>query len=63
MPGMDGLALQEELNRQRRKFAVIVLTAFPTPEAEQRSAKLGATAFLTKPIDPDQLLECVEGSL
>jgi FixJ family two-component response regulator len=63
MPGMDGLALQEELNRQGRTFPVIVLTAFPTPEAEQRSAKLGAAAFLTKPVDPDQLLERVEGSL
>ena len=63
MPGMDGLALQEELNRQGRTFPVIVMTAFPTRAAETRSVSLGASAFLTKPVDPDLLLERVEGSL
>jgi FixJ family two-component response regulator len=62
MPGMDGLALLEELNRLGRAFPVIIMTAFPTPEAKERSARLGATAFLTKPLDPDQLLECVESA-
>ena len=63
MPGMDGLALQEELNRKGRTFAVIVMTAFPTPESEQRSLALGAAAVLAKPVDPDQLLERLDGSL
>jgi FixJ family two-component response regulator len=62
MPGMDGLALHEELNRLGRAFPVIIMTAFPTPEAKERAAKLGATAFLTKPLDPDQLLECIESA-
>ena len=62
MPGMDGLALHEELNRQGCGFPIIIMTAFPTPEARERSARLGATAFLTKPLDPDQLLECVESA-
>jgi FixJ family two-component response regulator len=60
MPGMDGLALQEELNRQGRTFPVIVMTAFPTADAERRSHALGATAFLSKPVDPDVLLERIE---
>jgi FixJ family two-component response regulator len=60
MPGIDGLALQEILNRQGRAFPVIVLTAFPTPEAEKRSSTLGASAFLSKPIDLDLLLQRVE---
>jgi len=63
MPGMGGLALQEELNRQGRTFPVIVMTAFPTHDAEQRSLELGAAAFLSKPVDPDHLLERVERSL
>ena len=60
MPGMNGLELHEELLRLGYGFPVIIMTAFPTPEAKERSARLGATAFLTKPLDPDQLLECVE---
>jgi FixJ family two-component response regulator len=63
MPGMDGLALQEELNRQGFAAPVIVMTAFPTPDAEHRSTSLGAAAFLCKPVDPDLLLERVESLL
>ena len=57
MPGIDGLALQEELNRLGRAFPVIVMTAFPTRGARDRSAALGAAAFLVKPVDPDMLLD------
>jgi FixJ family two-component response regulator len=60
MPGMDGIALQEELMRQGQTFPVIIMTAFPTRDAEERSRKLGAIAFLSKPIDPDLLLDRVE---
>lgn len=57
MPGMDGLALQAELNRLGRAFPVIVMTAFPTDAARAESAGLGAAAFLAKPVDPDGLLD------
>lgn len=60
MPGMDGLALQAELNRRGRAFPVIVMTAFPTEAARAESAALGAAAFLAKPVDPDALLDRVE---
>jgi len=63
MPGLDGLALQRELNRIGRRFPVIVMTAFPAASARMESANLGATAFLEKPIDPDALLEKLEAIL
>lgn len=63
MPGMNGLALQETLNGAGRSFPIIVMTAFPTREAEKRSRELGASAFLSKPIDPEQLLRLVETNL
>lgn len=63
MPGMDGLALQEELNRLGRAFPVIVMTAFPSLESAKRSAILGASAFLSKPVDPERLLEQVQNNL
>lgn len=59
MPGMDGLALQAELNRRGRAFPVIVMTAFPTDAARAESARQGAAAFLAKPVDPDMLLDRV----
>lgn len=63
MPGMDGLSLQDELNRRGRDFPVIVMTAFPTEAAEKRSRILGAKAFLCKPVDPDFLLDRVDSIL
>ena len=63
MPGMDGLALQAELNRLGRAFPVIVMTAFPTDAAREESEQLGAAGFLAKPIDPDALLDRIEGLL
>ncbi|MBE1527272.1 FixJ family two-component response regulator [Sphingopyxis sp. OAS728] len=63
MPGMDGLALQQQLNHIGRAFPVIVITAYPTAAARERSAELGAAAFLEKPVDPDGLLERIDAIL
>lgn len=63
MEEMDGLALQEELRSQHCSYPVIVMTAFPTKATEERSIGLGAAAYLTKPVDPDMLLESVENLL
>ena len=63
MPGIGGLALQEQLNRLGHRFPVIVMTAFPSADVEERCAGLGACAFLSKPIDPEQLLSKIEASL
>lgn len=60
MPGMGGLALQEELVRRGRSYPVIVMTAFPTAEAKAASASFGAADFFVKPVDPELLLERVE---
>lgn len=63
MPGMDGLALQRELNRVGRDFPVVVMTAYPTGPAREESLRLGAADFLAKPVDPDTLLERIEAIL
>jgi FixJ family two-component response regulator len=63
MPGMNGLALQSELKNFNNTLPVIVLTAFPTDAARDQALKLGAVAFMKKPLDPDALLSEVEGAL
>ncbi len=63
MPGLGGLALQRELNSIGRNLPVIVMTAFPAASARLEAARLGAAAFLEKPIDPDALLEELEAIL
>lgn len=63
MPGMTGLELQSELTRRGCGLPVILMTAFPTPAARDQALAGGARAFLTKPIDPDALLDAIESVL
>jgi FixJ family two-component response regulator len=60
MPGMDGLELKDELQRQGSRVPVILMTAFPSAEARQRARDLGIAAFVAKPTDPEALLDQVE---
>jgi FixJ family two-component response regulator len=63
LTGMDGLSLQMVLLQQGRSHPVIVMTAFATPAARSRSLAQRATAFLTKPLDPEKLLVLIEDAL
>jgi FixJ family two-component response regulator len=60
MPGLSGLDLQREMKRRGWPHPMILMTAFPTPEARDQAMSAGAIAFLTKPIDPDHLLDAIE---
>lgn len=39
------------------------MTAFATPAARNRSLAQGAVAFVTKPLDPENLLLLIEDAL
>ncbi len=62
MPNMDGL----ELTRRVRKLAdykfvpVVLLTTETHPEKKLEGKAAGATAWLVKPFNPDQLLALVK---
>lgn len=63
MPGMSGTDLQEELARRAWTKPVIVMTAYPTDAARDRALTCGARQFLTKPVDPDLLLDAIEAAV
>jgi FixJ family two-component response regulator len=63
MPGMDGLDLQRTLAARKRTVPVILMTAYPTPAAREAAQVLGISSFISKPVDPDALLEKVEALL
>ena len=48
MPGMNGLAVLQELHRLHSTQPVIILTGAGTPEMEQQVMALGATDFVEK---------------
>jgi len=55
MPGMDGLELLREVRGLRPELPVLMVTAYGDDERRRRADELGAAAFLTKPVDFDQL--------
>ncbi len=59
MPGMDGFTMLEALkaNGLTRHIPVIILTAtYLEPKSVERGLSLGADEYLTKPINPEELL-------
>ena len=63
LPDGDGLTLIPKLRTGGVGVPVIVLSARDTYSSEDRALKAGATAFLQKPADSDELLNLIRASL
>jgi CheY-like chemotaxis protein len=57
MPGMDGLELLGKIKHRRPDLPVMMVTAYGDDERRRRASELGASEFITKPVDFDQLKE------
>jgi len=57
MPGMDGMETLQEIKRRFPLVEVIMLTGHATVESAVDGLKSGATDYLVKPTDVDELLE------
>ena len=55
MPGVDGMALLEELRSRFPNLPIIMLTATKTVKTAVQAMKLGAFHYITKPFDVDDL--------
>ncbi len=63
MPEMNGVQLQDVLNRRGVLLPVIMVSAFGNVPTVVRAMKNGATDFIEKPFEPEQLLERVYEAL
>ena len=61
MPRMDGITLVRELRSlSTYKFTpMLVLTTESGPETKQRGKQAGATGWIVKPFNPEQLLATI----
>ena len=57
MPGMDGLEVLRKVKKIYPSTQVIILTGHSTEEARKKAEKLGAYAYLEKPVETDALVE------
>ena len=55
MPGMDGITLLSRLKEQQPDALVIMITAHGSISTAVEAMKLGASDYLCKPFDPDEL--------
>jgi FixJ family two-component response regulator len=63
MPGIGGLELQGLLRRAGSTAPLIVITAFPEASLRQRALDGGASAFLGKPFESHELMQCIGQAL
>jgi CheY-like chemotaxis protein len=61
MPRLDGWATAERLreNPATAKLKIVLLSARAQEADLQRGERIGVDAYLTKPFDPDELIEVV----
>lgn len=60
MPGMSGIELLERLRRDGVQLPVILMTAFPEAALRKRAFHSGASCFLSKPFEANELLLCLK---
>ena len=60
MPVMDGLALMEELRRRNNEIAVMFISGHDDFTYAQRAVQLGASNYLLKPVEVDNMRECLQ---
>lgn len=62
MPRMDGITLIGELRKlpNYRFTPLLMLTTESSPEKKQQGKAAGATGWIVKPFNPDQLLNTVK---
>jgi FixJ family two-component response regulator len=63
MPGMSGLDLLAELNKQRLAIPTIFITAHGDETLRMQAMRAGAVKFLAKPVDGATLLADVQEAL
>lgn len=56
MPGGSGLALVERLKQRNPAIRIVVLTGFASVATAVEAIKLGATHYLAKPADADEIV-------
>ncbi len=63
MPRVDGWTAAERLRAdpRTRDRVIVLVTARTQAEDQRRADRIGVDAYLTKPFDPDELVDVIRG--
>lgn len=59
MPGMSGIELLKKIRARNAAIGVLMVTAYDEDAKREEALAAGATDYLTKPIDFEQLKTCI----
>ena len=60
MEGRSGLSVLEEIRRSGNDIPVLMLSTYPDRQYAVRSLKLGASGYLNKSADSEQMIEAIQ---
>jgi len=63
LPGINGFELQEQLIAAGRQMPVVFLTSQDRAGMEEHAMRLGASAYLRKPVDEEILLDAIRHAM
>jgi len=63
LPGLDGLALQNQIAADRTAMPIIFITGYGDVPMTVTAMKAGAAEFLTKPFDDDILVSALQNAI
>ncbi|HYF69884.1 MAG TPA: sigma-54 dependent transcriptional regulator [Ohtaekwangia sp.] len=63
LPDTTGMDMLVEMKKVRPETAVIIMTSFSDIRTAVKAIKLGAFEYITKPVNPDELLMIVQQSM
>jgi FixJ family two-component response regulator len=63
MPGMNGLEVQGRLTQAGLRVPVIVITGHDEPRTRAQCLAAGATDYLCKPFNDDELLTAIDSAI
>ena len=59
MPGMDGLAALRHMKREFPDVEIVIMTGHPSADSAVQTIKAGASEYLMKPPDTDELVGAI----
>ena len=63
LPDADGVKLLDQIEDTDPKIRKVIFTGYPSIDNVQEAMSLGAHAYLTKPVDPEEILAVVRTQL